>query len=236
MKKWVILATLLVLAGSGTFLALDSDWLRVNAVEIVGEDALSEQEILETAGIARSMSMLELDVKKARERLLAHPRILDATIEKTWPDQVLIRYSIRIPLYSVAYAKRFILVDDTCRVVAVSQDPGGLMTVYGMDIAHFSLGEPLDVYDEQLLEAIEDLVRLVGMSDLNFIPSIHVEGGSIELWIHQEFKADFGDGDAMEEQFNAFYTIYRELAAASVSTGLIDVSTEGLPIYKPFGR
>ncbi|MEA3422855.1 MAG: FtsQ-type POTRA domain-containing protein [Bacillota bacterium] len=234
MKKVIFITIFLMILGSGTYVFFHSDYFHIETIEIFGEDKLSEFEILKYAGVKRKMNLLLLDTNEVKKNLEKHPMIYSATIDKIYPNRLSISYNLREPIFSIYYSNCFISIDKELYALSVDQNEKGLMTVYGLDIENFNLGQKIKAYDESLVEALVLLVKLVKISDLNFIPSIHVENGDIFLIIYKDFIINFGNGDNIENRFNAFYNIYIDLNESDVSQGIIDVSTDGLPIYKPF--
>lgn len=65
--------------------------MRVQAVRLAGNRQLTEHEILDLAGISPRTSVLFFDPLAARERLKASPWIAQATIQKLYPDQLMIK-------------------------------------------------------------------------------------------------------------------------------------------------
>jgi cell division protein FtsQ len=64
--------------------------LQVRAVRLTGNTKLSQEEILEAAGIGPNTSVLFFDPAAARTRLTANPWIAEATVQKLYPDQLLV--------------------------------------------------------------------------------------------------------------------------------------------------
>lgn len=61
---------------------------RIDALAINGRKHLSEQDVLEIAGIGERRSLLFLDAATVRERLRASPWIGEATVLKLYPDRL----------------------------------------------------------------------------------------------------------------------------------------------------
>ncbi len=234
MKKVIIIVIFLMVLGSGSYIFFQSNYFNIENIEIIGKEKLSEIEILKYAKVKRSMNLLLIDINEVEDNLEKHPMIYSASVEKIYPNRLSIAYTLRHPIVSIYYSNCFINIDKDLTALSVDQNEEGLMTVYGLDIENFNLGEKIKVCDEDLMESLVLLVELVEISDLNFTPSIHVENGDVFLIIHKDFIINFGNGDNIEKRFNAFYNIYIDLNKSDVSTGIIDVSTDGLPIYKPF--
>src|SRR5207302_7516662 len=61
---------------------------RIKGVAVSGNTHMSREEILATAGITGSNSLIFLDVEAARERLKGAPWIADATVLKLYPGEL----------------------------------------------------------------------------------------------------------------------------------------------------
>lgn len=236
MKKVVLLVFILMMIGSGTFVFFESSYFQVQEVVILGDGSLVEYEILEYAQIKRTMNLVMIDTGLAQKNLSNHPMIKTATVEKRYPNQIIIDYTVREPILAVFYSNSFIAIDQNLVAMAVNQNESGLLAVYGLEIESFNLGKKIEFYNENLMDATIDLVKLIGISDLNFIPSIHIIENEVVLRIHEDFHVNFGNGKNIENRFNSFFNIYQELHKQQVNQGIIDVSTDGLATFKPFGN
>ena len=70
---------------------------RVTAVQTEGQSALTDDEVLLALGVRDDTALPFLDVKAARERLMANPLVEDATIRKMYPDRVTVDLVERKP-------------------------------------------------------------------------------------------------------------------------------------------
>jgi cell division protein FtsQ len=71
--------------------------LQVRGVRLTGNLQMSHAQVLEVAGIHPESSVLFFDADKARERLKANSWIADATVQKLYPDQIMISVIEREP-------------------------------------------------------------------------------------------------------------------------------------------
>ena len=67
--------------------AANAAGFRIASLALTGEHHVSREEILATAGVTGTTSLLFLDVDAARERLKTNPWIADATVLKLYPDR-----------------------------------------------------------------------------------------------------------------------------------------------------
>jgi len=68
--------------------AANAAGFRIRSVALSGERHVSREEVLATAGVTGTSSLLFLDVDAARERLKTHPWIADATVLKLFPGEL----------------------------------------------------------------------------------------------------------------------------------------------------
>lgn len=71
--------------------------LKVTGVRLTGNRQMSHEQILEVAGIRPDSSVLFFDADLARDRLKANPWLSDATVQKLYPDQIMISVVEREP-------------------------------------------------------------------------------------------------------------------------------------------
>ena len=94
-KVWIFLVLLVL--GVGAYAATKSSFFSVKDVEVIGAGArVSEDEVLEAAGINDNSSMVGLNVEEIDERVTAIPWVTQVDIERNWPDSVRIILEERI--------------------------------------------------------------------------------------------------------------------------------------------
>ncbi len=234
MKKLLLLLPLLLLMGSGTYFVIEGDLFMLDRVVIETDLGLKESEILHYARLSRQTNLLFVDEASASDHLAGHPLIREATLEKVLPRSVRVSYTLREGLLAVFYASKFIVVDEEGTALYVNQNEEGLPGLYGLAIKGFNLGYPLQVEDPDLLESVVVLVKMIEISDFPFNPAFYIEKGQLFIRINEAYKVNFGDGSNPQDRFNTFNTIYNELSKDGVNHGIIDVSIDGAPVFRPF--
>ena len=68
--------------------AANAAGFRITSIALAGNNHVSREEVLATAGISGTTSLLFLDVGEARERLKTNPWISDATVLKLYPGEL----------------------------------------------------------------------------------------------------------------------------------------------------
>jgi cell division protein FtsQ len=82
-------------------LAVQSDYFRVPALEVGGNQRLSREEILEWAGVADGVNSLSVNLSLMRKRLMAHPWINDVSVQRRIPAGIVIQVREETPLARV---------------------------------------------------------------------------------------------------------------------------------------
>ena len=86
-----------------------SPTLEVSVVEVTGNLRISEEEIVELAGISRDGNILTLDLAAVERSLKTHPFIKEVIIRKKLPDTVQIEIKEREPVALVMLSKLHIM-------------------------------------------------------------------------------------------------------------------------------
>lgn len=111
----------------------DAAGFRVAAVSLTGAHHVSRDRILLAAGVTERSSLLFLDVKAARARLLAIPWIAEATVRKLYPDRLQIAVTEREPFALWQFGGNVSVISDDGTVITPFRDSAfaGLPLVVG---------------------------------------------------------------------------------------------------------
>jgi cell division septal protein FtsQ len=96
--RWPILFASLTIAlvGLGTYWLLNSPWLTVQEVRVLGTDTLDTASVAQISGL-HGQSLLTPGFDTAKRRLLELPQVRSVWIERQWPQAVVIRVEERVP-------------------------------------------------------------------------------------------------------------------------------------------
>jgi cell division protein FtsQ len=239
MKRFFkMLGILFVLIGIGIlgyFLYTQTDLFRISKIEFNDHDHLNLTEIQRESGIYLGLPYFMVDVKDAKMKLETHPFVKSAAIKKSFPGLIAIEIVYRTHAFNLTYSDITLSLDSELYVLEVLEAPKSGFTVEGFEFNSFSTGELIRVDKRYLLENVVQLIELFQKSHVTVVPSLKYEKNGIIADLN-EIKVKFGDGENIQKRFNAFVSIYDDLSLKGITSGIIDVSTDGLPIYKPFGE
>ncbi len=123
-RRLLVAVVVVLVLGTGAWMATRSPLLDVDHLVVSGNERVSTEELLHTAGLERGDPLLWLDVGEATDAIEALPWVRDARVEREWPDTV--RVTVR-ERRAVAWADtgdgRALLIDPLARVLAVEPSP-----------------------------------------------------------------------------------------------------------------
>ena len=160
---WVILLGVLLGGGYGLLRVTRDQWLyRVPAlalktIQVRRDGALSESEILATAGLRTGMNTLALDLPALQARLHRHPRIERAELARELPGTLRLTIRERFPVARVRPGNP---TND------VQLDTFYLLDESGFTLLPFRPGKA----PNEVLEAESALPVIVGAATTNFVP------------------------------------------------------------------
>ena len=84
-------------------------YFKADNIEISGISQLTEENILEQAAVSTGKNILSINLYSVRKRLLAHPDIEAADVERKLPNGLIIRITEHQPLAVIDLGRKFLL-------------------------------------------------------------------------------------------------------------------------------
>jgi len=139
---------------------LITQWDHFNAktISVTGNRHLSEEQILELAGIHREQNILDVNLGLARENLISHGWIADAAVNRRLPDGLGIEIREHTPVAVLDLGPGF-LMDARGRVFKRlgPGESGRLPVVSGLAYADITVGKQPET---PLMQAVVDLLEM----------------------------------------------------------------------------
>jgi cell division protein FtsQ len=108
---WGIMALIVVLAGGGVFLALQTSVLGVDLIRVTGTQILSPDEVRAAAEVPTGTPLARVDTKAVAGRITRLPPVESVDIGRSWPNTLTIKVVERTPVAAVPQDKKYALVD-----------------------------------------------------------------------------------------------------------------------------
>jgi cell division protein FtsQ len=224
----VIIATFLIVFQTGIFL--------IDTLEYNQNMNVSNGEIMQYSGLDKGVHFFFVNTDAIEKKLLLHPYIEKVSVGKRLPDVLTLDVTYRNEFVAIVYSGMYLTTDDQLNVLKAEESVGDIFLIEGFNVKSFNIGEQIKVKDFDVLRHSIQLIHLLDKSHIEAKPILKYRDGSIELELNSAYKVKFGDGTNIERKFNNFVDIYDDLNSKQAISGVIDVSNEGLPSYRPFGE
>lgn len=235
MKRIFGLLIFIGLIYGGVYLYFNTNLLRIQTIVFNENEHVDLYDVQRYSGVSVGTPYFEVDTNRAAEQLATHPYIKSAVATKKFPNTLTFNITYRVHYFNIRYSDIVLSLDDQLHVLEVLATENDGYTVEGFAFDSFSTGKVIDVSQLYILENIVDLIELLEKSKLQPDTLIKFESRNIVLTF-DSLHVKFGIGDNIEDKFNNFINIYEALKADGITSGVIDVSTNGLPVYRPFGE
>ena len=235
MKKLLKSLSVIIIISAAFYGYFYTDLLTVKTIEYNENPNIDLYEVQRYSGIALGDRFFKTPIKKAIAGLEEHPYILKASGRKEFPNKIYFDLTFREHFVSIHYSGIVLSLDDQLTVLRVLEVPDESYAIEGFAFESFSTGDTLRVQKKYVLENIVLLIKLLKSSHITAENTITYQEDSIVVKV-DEIRVKFGNGDNIEYKFNAFVNVYEALKKEEITSGVIDVSTDGLPAYRPFGE
>lgn len=233
-KTPVLLGAVVALLFSVTFF---SPLFRIETVEVNTNEFTTREELMTVGNLHFGKTNLPLLSEKGLEKkLMKHPYVKSVTVKKAYPSTIKMSIQYRVDSFAIPNAGYYIILDDELRVLRVDQMSYNATILEGITFKEFNIGEGISADQPYILQRIVELNDLMANSHITFNKQISYDGKGIKVKTKAGIDGDFGDGKNIAQRFNHFAEIFDNIQSKGISTGLIDVSSDGLPTYKPFGK
>ncbi len=205
--------------------ATRSPLLDVDGIAVAGADRTPRADLIAASGVRFGQAMVDVDERGAVQALTALPWILSATVERRWPDSVVIRVVERLAVAAAPAGDGWALVDGTGQVLALTTSPpSNLLPIEGTPPA----GAP----GTSLGGAAADLLAVAAAVPPDLRPRVSaVQAGSeggVELRLQPEGTVRLGPPQQLEEKFRAALTVLGQVDTNALAT--LDVRIPDSPV------
>lgn len=232
-----LLLLLGALLGAGYLTVFRTDWFLLKGFEVQANDDRRPwiEENFKKHFESRNTFLISLE--EGADSLRADPSVRTVEIKRKLPGTLIYHIDYRIAVAGFEFENLNLMVDrDGYLVSTTSEGPVDLPLVTGLKMDSFVIGKPVDTALKEEFKSLLDLVTLLGNASLEKECRMVMEEQTVLVILKNGISGRFWYRGSMETSFNRFMTVYNDQTKKGVTSGLIDVSSEGYPVYKPFGE
>ena len=175
----------------------------IEEIDIQGLNRLKEGEVLDLLSLELPQNIFHIDLREARKRIEAHPRIEEAIIHRRPPGRVVIRVREREPMALINRKGEFLGIDSSCVPFPLVESLKGvdLPLITGIQSGEIIIGEKSN--STSLRTALDILKTILSLKGHLFsqISEINVEDGII-LYTIEATRVRMGKEDFRDQLLN----------------------------------
>jgi cell division protein FtsQ len=111
LRPLLVTAAVVVLVAFVGWIAFFSSWLAATAVDVSGEETVSQQRILDAADVQLGVPLARLDLGEIEARVALVPVVAEVSVHRSWPHTVSIDITEREPIAAVHHAGSWWVMD-----------------------------------------------------------------------------------------------------------------------------
>jgi cell division septal protein FtsQ len=208
---------------------VNSSWLDVERVSIVGAERSDPQQIVTASAIVIGDPLADLDAAAVEAAVLEVPWVAGASVSRSWGGEVTIEVVERVGVVALPTGSRYALVDGAGQQVeVVSERPEGFIPVAGVQESGVP-GQPVSA-DGQL---VVNLVGQLNPSIAGLTTGIAVEQGRLMIELASGGRANLGDDRALADKLVALETVLARVDLSCIE--VIDVRVPSAPTVRRAG-
>jgi len=117
-------------------------YFNAKQVTVEGTHKLTEENVRHQAGISKGVNILAVNLSLARKRLIAHPRIADASVSRELPSTIVVRIKEHVPLAILDLGRKFVVNSEGEIFKEMdASEPRNLPVVTGLTFSDITAGD-----------------------------------------------------------------------------------------------
>lgn len=232
--KFVIVMALII--GMCYYAAFKTNLFILKDIEIICNNENTEILFQSFNKHFKGENIFLISMTEAKEELEKNPYVESVKIKRKFTDKIGYDAVLREENVAFAYNELMLFLDKNGVLLRIGEEEDSFFILDGFPVKSFVVGRKLELTNEKELDNALLLVNLLEQSKFEKRPKLLYTNDNIMLVLNKELKVNFGNGENVEENYNKFLDILKDLKSKGINSGVIDVSHKGYPVYKPFGE
>ncbi len=177
-KRSLIVFAFLFICIGVIFVVLKAPIFDIKTVFCVGQEQMSEAEILDIAKVKVGNNIFSTNIRAIKRRLGDNPQIAESNVRRLFPNKVKIWVKeAKVSAY-LEHEKRFLCIDKNGKIIKIlegenTQEPPNAAKLEGVEVANSDAGKKIAAEDDaragELFECMEILSQLDMLDSVNYI-------------------------------------------------------------------
>ena len=233
---YTLIAVLVMLTVAAFF--VHDQVFKIRDVDIRSVQNISQEEVMRLSGITANTSYFGLNEEKIRAGIESNRYLRFESMEKVWPNGVILNIQERQPCINVLNAGiQYVVASDGMVLEAYASlrlDNGCLKTT-GLNIRDIRVGSQVICYNSEQLDAMLNIVaELDAQGCMNEIAEMNLSMlDSIYLVTTDSYVANIGDAQELRPKIGTVRAVVAELRSRGLKGGMIEATVPGEASYRP---
>ncbi|MDO4176286.1 MAG: FtsQ-type POTRA domain-containing protein [Bacillota bacterium] len=179
--RLIIIVAALVAAG----IVMHIDYFDVNGIAVIGNEDISDDEILHLSGIETGKSIFDVHPLIAEHKIKKNLYIEDVNVDRKLPNKVEIKITERKGNAQFMMGKKYVVTDNEGQVIDISSEEAQATLVENIKVTDASKGRTIKVEDKKQLERALEFIKMTEENDL-FFKRLNIEKNNVEAHVYDE--------------------------------------------------
>lgn len=237
-KKGMLLILILLSALTGMVL-IGAEIFQIKEITVLGNDKIVYNDIVNRSGIVYGDNIFKLDKELIEKRIEMDPYLDVVSIERKYPDRVIITVREREPAAIIPYLNSYFIIDKEGYILEIKSELGVIEypIVQGILINSFVVGKRIGVNEEYQLTALQRILDSVYELELqDQISEIRMENiDDIYMVLNTGIQVRIGQALDVKKKLIWLTSEDVQKTINGVLGGVLDVSAASQPVFYPGG-
>lgn len=213
LKRRFIIFLIFAVIISAVAVLLKAPFFNISEVICVGQERLTEKEILNTARVAKGQNIFLTNIGKVKERVSSIPFVSESNARRIFPNKVKIWVRESVPAFAIERDGKFVICDKSTKVLEVTDKNKDNLCL--LMLSNTSAAKPGELYadegqpqNKKLLEIIGILEKLDMINSLNYIDFSDIS--DIIILYDSRLKIKIGNTNDMDYKLKFINKVIKE--------------------------
>ena len=236
---YTLIAVLVMLTVAAFF--VHDQVFKIRDVDIRSVQNISQEEVMRLSGITANTSYFGLNEEKIRAGIESNRYLRFESMEKVWPNGVILNIQERQPCINVLNAGiQYVVASDgmVLESYASLRLDNGCIKTTGLSIRDIRVGSQIVCYNSEQLDAMLDIAaELDAQGCMDEIAEINLSMlDSIYLVTTDSYVANIGDAQELRPKIGTVRAVVAELRSRGLKGGMIEATVPGEASYRPVSK
>ena len=169
----------------------------IKGVAVVGNDEISDEEILKTAEIEPGGSIFDVHPFLVERKVKKNLYIKDVNVDRKLPDEVYINVEERSCRAQFLKGKKYVVTDNEGMVIDIAGKEAKATLVENATVEEAELGDTIKIKEEAVYTKAMEFITLAEANDLYF-KKINIKGNRIDAYVYNKLKCSGKYGNVVK--------------------------------------